>query len=206
MTEFYFVRHGETTVNQAHQFNGGLSNGPLTAVGVAGAQAVGARLAQHHFTQVLSSSMPRAMATTDLIMAANAYAKTTPVQPVNALREMILGDWDGRTVEELNAPEAIATYSHDPLAFDATIADRIHAEHYAAVERRTRTVIDTAFAAHPAGRILVVGHGIVFLLLLNTLLGRPLAEARESRILQNATVTKLITANGRDFTEVYRNR
>ncbi|WP_461225023.1 histidine phosphatase family protein [Lacticaseibacillus suihuaensis] len=206
MTEFYLVRHGETTVNQAHQFNGGLSDGPLTAAGVAGAQAVGTRLAQHHFTQVLTSSMPRALATTDLIMAANAFASTTPVQPVAALREMVLGDWDGRTGDEIAAPQDIATYFHDPLAFDKTVADRIHAEHYASVRRRIQTVIATAFAAHPTGRILVVGHGIVFLLLMNALMNRPLSAARQQRILQNATVTKLVTRNGRDFTELYRDR
>ncbi|WP_125702675.1 histidine phosphatase family protein [Lacticaseibacillus daqingensis] len=204
MTTFYFVRHGQTQINLAHRFNGGLVDSPLTPAGVSGAQTVGAALATTRFTQVLTSSMPRARRTAQLIMAANAAAPTPPITAVDGLREMRLGAWDGHTVEEVADPASIATYFEQPQQFDATIAPRIHAEAYGQVAVRTQAVIAAAWAAHPAGQVLVVAHGLVFMVLMNALLGRPVAAARQTPMLQNTTVTKLATRDGQHFSVAYR--
>ncbi|WP_179394614.1 histidine phosphatase family protein [Lacticaseibacillus absianus] len=206
MTTFYFVRHGQTEINLANRLNGGSVDSPLTAAGVDGATTVGRVLATHQFTQVVCSSMPRTQRTTALIMAENQFRTVTPVQPVDGLREMNLGDWDGHRIADLADQAQTALYFHDPLAFDAHVAPAIHSETYAAVRQRSRAVIDAAYAAHPDGRILVVAHGVVFLVLLNDLLGRPLARLREWPLLANTTVTKLQTSDGHHYTVSYRDR
>lgn len=204
MTELYLVRHGETEINRRNAFNGGLSDTPLTENGVAGAKHLGDALAATHFTQVITSSMPRAVTTTDLLMAPNHFRAQTPITPVAGLREMILGDWEGLTVEEVADPERTDIYFTDPVRYDREIAAAIQAETYAAVRSRARAVIDAAVAAHPTGKLLIVAHGLVFQVLVNDLLGHPLANLRKERLLQNTTVTKLVTRTGTDFELVYR--
>ena len=199
MTTFYFVRHGQTLVNVNNGFNGGIIDKPLTALGVSGAKAVGHALSQVHFTQVLTSSMPRTLTTTALIMQENRYAAQTPVQPVNALREMVLGSWEGKTAEENNDPAGLDLFFNDFPRFDAEVAPRIGAEPFQHVAERTLPVIQTAVAAHPPGTILVVAHGLVFRMLLNALQGRTWPEAKVGDIMRNATITTFTTRDGQHF-------
>lgn len=196
MTTFYFVRHGQTTLNVINAFNGGLSEPPLTDKGKQDAITTGKALAHLHFTQVLTSSMARAMTTTQLIMQENQYSATTLVQPVDALREIVQGQWDGKTEAQADDPERINVYLHDPERFDAEFADSVGVEHYHHVLARTRAVIDAATAAHPSGDILVVGHGIALLVVINDLLGYPLNHVRQVPKLKNAAITVLQTRNG----------
>lgn len=206
MTEFYLVRHGETEINRKGAFNGGLVDSPLTAKGLAGAKAVGAALAGVSFTQVLTSPLPRAQTTAQVILAANEHAAQTPLIPANGLWEMRLGQWDGRTVEEVADPPALEMYFHRPLEFDADWAAQFQIEPYEAVARRAVPVFNTAALAYPTGKILVVGHGLLFQIVLTVLLGQPLARLRETPMLQNTTVTKLTTRDGQHFSQVYRDR
>ncbi|MFD1430150.1 histidine phosphatase family protein [Lacticaseibacillus mingshuiensis] len=199
MTEFYFVRHGQTTINRRKAFNGGLSDSPLTTLGVTAAQEVGQALSSVQFTQVLASSMPRAVATANWIMAANEFRAQTPLQPVAGLREMKLGQWDGRTVAEVNDDARVEIYMTDTVRFDAEVASVIGSETYRAALTRSLAVIQTARATYPTGKILVVGHGIIFLLLLNTLVGVRFSDLRHHKIVKNATVTKLVTRDGKNF-------
>lgn len=201
MTEFYFVRHGETLVNLKHAFNGGGIDKPLTQAGIDGAKAAGQALAQVHFVQAISSDMPRAVKTTQLILAANHYP--TPITTAAGLHEMRLGDWEGHTVEEVDDAKALDVYFHDPVRFDQEFAQARHIEGYANTLRRARSVIAATYAAHPSGKVLVVAHGIVFQLLLNTLIGVPFAQLREPQMLRNATITQLNTTDGQHFEKIW---
>lgn len=206
MTEFYLVRHGETEINRKGAFNGGTVDSPLTEKGVAGAQRVGAALSAVRFTQVLSSPLPRALSTAKLILAANQFAGQTPLTPANGLWEMRLGQWDGKVMAEVKAPEALARYFHQPDEFDAHDASRFGIEPYRAVARRAVPVFATAAAAHPTGRILVIGHGLLFQILLTVLIGQPLATLRTTPMLKNTTVSKLVTLDGQRYRLAYRDR
>uniref|UniRef100_UPI0006D0ABDD histidine phosphatase family protein n=1 Tax=Lacticaseibacillus camelliae TaxID=381742 RepID=UPI0006D0ABDD len=170
------------------------------------AEAVGAALAQVRFTQALSSPLPRALTTAKLILAANRFRRQTPLQAAWGLHEMRLGQWDGQTIQKVAAPEALDLYFHRPLEFDADCAAKFGVEPYEAVARRAVPVFETAALAHPTGKILVVGHGLLFQILTTVLLGLPLARLREAPMLKNTTVTKLMTRNGKTFSQVYRDR
>lgn len=199
MTEFYFVRHGQTQVNLRNAFNGGGVDEPLTESGVQAAKACGLALADVHFVQAISSDMPRAMTTSQLILAANHYP--VPLNQAGGLHEMGLGDWDGKTAAQVAEPEALDVYFHDPVRFDQEFAPSRHIEGYAKTLRRAQAVIAAAYAAHPSGKVLVVAHGIVFQLLLNTLLGVPFTQLREPQMLRNATISQLNTQDGGHFTK-----
>lgn len=200
MTEFYFVRHGQTQVNLRNAFNGGSVDEPLTESGLQAAKACGKALAPVRFVQAISSDMPRAVTTSQLILQENRYP--TPLNLAAGLHEMDLGDWDGKTVEEVAEPEALDVYFHDPVRFDQAYASARHIEGYANTLRRARAVITSTYAAHPSGKVLVVAHGIVFQLLLNTLLGVPFAQLREPKMLRNATISQLNTQDGQHFSKI----
>ena len=200
MTEFYFVRHGQTQVNLRNAFNGGTVDEPLTTSGQQAAIACGLALAKVHFVQAISSDMPRAVTTSRLILKAKAYP--TPLSLAAGLHEMGLGDWDGKTVEEVGDPLALDVYFHDPVRFDQEFAASRHIEGYANTLRRAKSVIAATYAAHPSGKVLVVAHGIVFQLLLNSLLGVPFAQLREPEMLRNATISQLNTQDGVHFTKI----
>jgi len=74
MTELYFIRHGQTIINQEKKINGAHVDTPLTATGVSGAQAAGRELQQVTFDQVFVSPQKRAQATAKLVFAPAATA------------------------------------------------------------------------------------------------------------------------------------
>lgn len=204
MTELYFVRHGETEINTYRAFNGGGSDSPLTAAGRAAVKATGRFLAHLRFGCVISSSMPRALTTAGLIMAENEWQ--VPIASADGLKEMRFGDWEGRPVQSIDRPHALDAYFTDPLVFDAEVAAQIHAERYVSVARRTRAVIETVTAAQPAGRVLIVAHGVVLLVLLHVLAGGELATLRDERVPANASVSRVDTTVDGRYRVVYRNR
>lgn len=197
MTKFYFVRHGQTGVNLRHAFNGGGVDEPLTTLGVAQAQQMGQYLTRVRFAQAISSSMPRAVTTTHLILAKNAYP--TPLATANGLRELRLGPWDGQIEADVSDTQALDAYFHRPAEFDAKYAPDLGIEPYGHLLKRSRAVIQAAYAAHPAANLLVVGHGILFQFLLNSLLGVPFDELRKPPMLHNATLSRLDTLDGQHY-------
>ncbi|KRM87500.1 histidine phosphatase family protein [Lacticaseibacillus thailandensis] len=193
MTYLYLVRHGQTVVNTEGRFNGGGVDGPLTAKGVAGAQAVHTLLQGIHFDRIVSSPLPRAVATARLVTAADA-----PIELDDRLREMSLGDWDGQLLAPwMDDPEFI-NYRHHMEHWNYRA---VHAEGYQALLRRTRAAFnDLAVSVGPTGRALVVSHGIVLTVTANVLTGVPLDHARDTGEVANTSVTVLRT-DGQTWTK-----
>ena len=105
------LRHGQTNFNLVGRMQGHLDS-ELTEVGRAQAEAVAPAIALMVPDLLLSSDLRRAMDTADVIgVAAGVAVKVDP-----RLRETHLGDWQGRTVEEIERdwPGAIAAWRSDP--------------------------------------------------------------------------------------------
>lgn len=184
MADLYLVRHGETIINAQERFNGGGVDSPLTAKGVAGARQVHDLLTPLHFDRIISSPMPRAMTTTELIVGAD---KPVTIDP--RLREMRLGDWDGQLLSDWVGTDEFIKYRHHMMQWDYA---RFHAEGYQHMVQRAQAAFDDAAAAvGPQGRGLVVSHGIVLTIMANVLNGTPLDHARDSGQLANTSVTVL---------------
>ncbi|HZQ83254.1 MAG TPA: histidine phosphatase family protein [Acidimicrobiales bacterium] len=93
--EVVLVRHGETarTIGGRHT---GRTDVPLTEVGRHQAEHVAARLAERHFTVVLTSPLQRAADTSALAGFAGA-------EPSEDVVEWDYGAYEGRTTEEIRA-------------------------------------------------------------------------------------------------------
>ena len=188
MTQFYFVRHGKTEINAKGRFNGGTVDSPLIESGVEATKRMAQHLKDVPFDRVLTSPQMRAQTTAKIILAENINAPELTI--VEELRELCLGDWDGKKIDQITAayPEEIKNYRTRPDLFDA---EKIHAESYNSLITRSTKVIEEVTAAHPNEKVLVVSHGILLMALLNTLKGIPLAKIRESGIVDNSSLTIL---------------
>jgi probable phosphoglycerate mutase len=89
------VRHGETALNAARVLQP--ADTPLSARGVAQAEALAERLAGHRLALILSSDLPRALRTAQAISArCGSMVQTTPL-----LRERNFGYLRGRPYDQL---------------------------------------------------------------------------------------------------------
>ena len=200
VTTFYFVRHGKTENNAEGLFNGGTVDSPLIPSGVEATKRMGEHLKTVQFDVALSSPQKRAQTTAKLILEENQNPPEMKI--IEDLREMRLGDWDGKKIDKITAayPEDLKNYRTRPDLFDAK---KIHAESYIDLIARSTRVIEDAKNAVPDGNVLVVSHGILLMALLNTLKGVPLAKIRESGIVDNSSLTILNYTNNNVLFELW---
>lgn len=143
MTEILFVRHGETDWNVERRVQGHTDR-PLTANGVAQAQALAETLRGEHLDAVYASDLARARETARAVAAERGL----DVEVLPELREKHFGSWEGLLDTEIRErfPEA----STGPWG-DAETSEEVS-------ERILATLHEIA-RRHPGGRVLVVSHG-----------------------------------------------
>ena len=116
--KLYLVRHGQSTGNIGGTLMG-QSDHPLTPLGEDQARAAAERLASFGPMPVYSSDLPRARATAGHIVAAWRDAEVSDASPKITLdarlREISLGDYEGRPWQEFEADTALtAAFAEDP--------------------------------------------------------------------------------------------
>ena len=115
--KLYLVRHGQSTGNVGGTLMG-QSDHPLTALGEEQARAAAARLAPFGPMPVYASDLPRTRATAEHIVAAWAAADAADAPRIvldPRLREISLGDYEGRPWQEFEADtELKAAFAADP--------------------------------------------------------------------------------------------
>jgi len=120
--KLYLVRHGQSTGNIGGTLMG-QSDHPLTPLGEAQARAAAARLAQAGPMPVFSSDLPRARTTAEYIVGAwmaAGGAGASVDRPASLsldprLREISLGDYEGRPWQEFEADTALTeAFTVDP--------------------------------------------------------------------------------------------
>ncbi|MFC6165808.1 histidine phosphatase family protein [Lactiplantibacillus dongliensis] len=180
--QIYFVRHGRTQYNLEHRFQGGNSDSPLLASGIAGGKAAGRRLQAIDFAQVYSSPQKRALDTAKYIVAENQWQPTIQIEP--RLREFNFGTWDGLREGDVQPKSQMELLLHHPAQYQPELAGE--GESYAAfVERTTAAVHDavTLAGVDNPKPILMVSHGLVTTMTIKALLGIPVAEFRDPLVI-----------------------
>lgn len=167
--EIFLVRHGQTIWNVEGRFQGALDS-PLTATGIAQAEAIGRRLAgllaDGPPVAMRVSPLGRTRQTAALLGGFHAYSETT-FDP--RLREVTLGEWEGLTLDEMDAGW--------PTCFDGTTQDDWYfsapgGETYEAAVARARE-----WLAEAEGPVVAVSHGLFSRLMRGAYLGLPREEA-----------------------------
>ncbi|MCF7698874.1 histidine phosphatase family protein [Loktanella sp. M215] len=149
--DLYILRHGETVWNRAGRMQGHL-NAPLTELGRDQARRQGQVLQGRDLTGFgfWTSPLMRAVETAGLALAEIAVEVRTD----DRLREIDVGDWQGRLRAELSPPDPDAPRPGPDG--DLSLYARAPGEGLAAVTARARAFLDDL-----DGPAVVVCHGIV---------------------------------------------
>ena len=183
MTQIYLIRHGETASNKENRMQGWLDT-DLSETGLQQSAALGQRFRELPVDAVYSSDLRRAMRTAQAI----CDAKNLPLQTDPALRELNLGDWSGRTNEEIaeKYSENLALYRTSPDLWKAP-----DGESYAQLRQRMDDAMKKIAAKHPGQRVAVVSHGGSIKMLLSLYKGLSILESKCEPIQPNTAVTLL---------------
>ncbi len=161
--DLLIVRHGESEGNRDRRFTGH-GPSPLTDLGRRQADAVGHILAAPPPDAIYVSDLPRTVATAAPLVA------RTGILPVltERLRERAVGTYTGMTFAEVEAT--------DPAGWAALVArDPGHCppggESHHDCADRVGAFLDELVTWHPAGRVVLVSHGVAIHHMLRHLLG-----------------------------------
>jgi probable phosphoglycerate mutase len=172
------VRHGETEWNLARRYQG-WSDSPLTARGLAQAQAIGRHLSTHPDAaeaRIISSPIGRARHTAEIIR--ECLGRGEPLRLDDRLRELSFGSWDGLRREEIAALV--------PGVFDG---DGRHEWYFRTPDGENYEGFAGRIAAWLAEtdgqRLIVVSHGVVTRVLRGLYAGLPRAQAMRLPVPQD---------------------
>lgn len=154
ITEFVLVRHGETASNADGIIQGHLQT-ELNEKGLYQARLAGKALADERFDLIVSSDLFRALKTAQTIAEENIH-KGIPIQTTPELREWFLGDFQGKTVSEIDKeyPNVLNAFRYAGEDFAIPGGER-RSEFYARVHR----CLDRLADEHAGKKILLVSHG-----------------------------------------------
>lgn len=182
-TLMYLIRHGATEANLARPARlQGRSDVPLAALGVRQAEATRHALSHVRFAAAYTSPLLRARQTAEII------APYLTPQPVDAIRECDVGQWEGLDWDAIrndHAP-AYAKYMSDPSRHGYP-----GGETFADVLARTTPAFADMLARHAGQTILVVSHHVVNRTYLAQALGLP-QQAGRAVALDNCGVSVVV--------------
>jgi 2,3-bisphosphoglycerate-dependent phosphoglycerate mutase/probable phosphoglycerate mutase len=169
LRQLVLLRHGQTDYNALRRMQGHLDS-HLTPEGFAQAATVAPEVARLKPARMISSDLRRAADTAAVV----AEACGVPVEIDPRLRETNLGEWQGRTVADIEAtwPGAIAVWRQDPSWAPPGGESRIE------VVRRSTPVVDEVDDALADGSesstAVLVAHGGLIAGLVCGLLAMPI--------------------------------
>ena len=181
------VRHGETDANKEGRFQGA-SDAPLNQTGLSQAYALGRRLSSKQLDAVYSSPQTRAMQTATPL----AEAMNLPIQTVENLRELDIGELDG-----LYGADLRERYPHvlEQWRINVGALTMPGGESIVGLQERTWNAILHIRDEHSEGTIAVISHNFAIQSILLKALGMDLRNFQ--RIRQDlAAITELEFSNG----------
>ena len=162
--ELILVRHGETVHNVA-RITQGWSDSELSELGLEQVQRLAERLAAMKPTALYSSTLGRAMSTAQAI----ADATGLEIVPMDDLREMNYGRWEGRAFLDIRR--------EDEEIYKRWIADEDCRCPEGESHSDVRLRLERAFERVNSERAVVVAHGTAIRIAAMALLGLPLMGA-----------------------------
>ena len=147
----YLIRHGESVWNAQDRIQGH-GDSPLSPRGLEQAMALGRRLREASIRAVYSSPLLRARQTAEAIRE----TLRAPLVLRSELREIHLGDWEGKTPDEVNAR---FDNGYDVWRTRPTAAVIPNAEPIEAFRQRAINAIEAVARTADAETVAIVTHG-----------------------------------------------
>lgn len=189
MTEIILARHGETDWNRETRFQGH-ADPPLNDLGRQQAAELAEALAGEELAAVYSSPLRRALETAQVIAAEHGLDAV----PVEALREVDVGSWQGLTRDEIE--QRFPEQFHRWLDYGQGWED---GETYEEMGKRAIAALKELAASNDGNRIVAMTHGGPIRAALARAAGISHTEARRhGPMIGNCFVARLAVRDG-DF-------
>ena len=199
--EIYFVRHGQTIWNVEKRFQG-LSDSPLTELGITQAKLLGEKLKNIKFDKFYSTSLKRAYDTANYIKG-NREQK---VEIFDDFVEISMGDMEGIKQEDFKKlyPEQVKNFFFNQLEYDPS---SFGGESFLEVRERVIRGLNKFIELNKNyERVLVVSHGATLKTLLHYISGKDISTLSDEAIPKNTSYTIVKYENGKfeiiDFSNI----
>ncbi|WP_339007642.1 histidine phosphatase family protein [Fusobacterium animalis] len=190
--EIYFVRHGQTIWNVEKRFRG-LSDSPLTELGITQAKLLGEKLKDIKFDKFYSTSLKRAYDTANYIKG-NREQK---VEIFDDFVEISMGDMEGIKQEDFKKlyPEQVKNFFFNQLEYDPS---SFGGESFLEVRERVIRGLNKFIELNKNyERVLVVSHGATLKTLLHYISGKDISTLSNEAIPKNTSYTIVKYENGK---------
>ena len=190
--EIYFVRHGQTIWNVEKRFQG-LSDSPLTELGITQAKLLGEKLKDIKFDKFYSTSLKRAYDTANYIKG-NRKQK---VEIFDDFVEISMGDMEGIKQEDFKKlyPEQVKNFFFNQLEYDPS---SFSGESFLEVRERVIRGLNKFIELNKNyERVLVVSHGATLKTLLHYISGKDISTLSDEAIPKNTSYTIVKYQNGK---------
>jgi broad specificity phosphatase PhoE len=179
----YLIRHGTTEANLTNRFAGRTPE-PLHPTGIKQMQELGGELQSCNIRRIFCGPLPRTRQSAAILQK---YLHT-PVTVSDALTEINIPHWDGRTKEEIRAAfgDEYPTWLRNPAQFALPGCETLAEVRDRGIQALERFVND-----EPVGNLLLVSHLIVLRCLVLSCRNMTLQEFRTIRI-DNGSVVRLM--------------
>jgi len=170
-TRVFLVRHGWSTFNVQHRYQGRSDEPELTESGASAAALTGCHLATYRFDKLISSPLRRAHQTARIIQEALPDLPT--LETSDDLRELNLGVWQGMSMEtvEQTYPDTYRDWKHRPEQLWMTGADGNVFSPVRDLFEQARRFWRQLLSRHAGETILLVTHGGTARALISTVAG-----------------------------------
>ncbi|WP_078596557.1 histidine phosphatase family protein [Evansella clarkii] len=181
MLKLYITRHGETVWNTEKRMQG-WGDSELTENGVRNAELLRDRLKDTDFAAIYSSPSKRARLTAELIKG----ERELPVILEDNLKEIHLGEWEGRTVTEIEKtdPDRFHLFWNAPHFYEPQ-----GGESYEELRNRLTAFLKNAEGTHPSGNVLIVTHSAVIKMLSAIFKELPLEKLWDPPYIHDTSLT-----------------
>ena len=190
--EIYFVRHGQTIWNVEKRFQG-LSDSPLTELGITQAKLLGEKLKDIKFDKFYSTSLKRAYDTANYIKG-NRKQK---VEIFDDFVEISMGDMEGIKQEDFKKlyPEQVKNFFFNQLEYNPS---SFGGESFLEVRERVIRGLNKFIELNKNyERVLVVSHGATLKTLLHYISGKDISTLSDEAIPKNTSFTIVKYENGK---------
>lgn len=181
MLNIYLVRHGETEWNTQKRMQG-WDNSDLTEKGIEAASALHHHFIDIEFDAVYSSTSGRAYRTAEIIVG----ERNIEIIKDDNLREIFLGDWQGKTAAEI---EKISPQQHYNFFSAPHLYNRENSETLPQVQERALKTINKIVKDNKTGNVLIVTHGVTLKLIMAYFEKRHLKDLWEPPYILNTSVS-----------------
>ena len=190
MTNLYLARHAQSEGNLSGHFQG-ITDAPLTPLGLRQAAALGARLSSLPLDAVYASPLRRA--------AQTAGALAAP-QKLDVITHPDLIEISGGVMENLHFSDLLARFPKEFVRFDQQphLFEGIEGgESVVSVYKRMIKAMEAIAARHPGGNLAIVSHGCPIRCFLGFAKNLPLDQLGRIPWGKNTALSHITYENGR---------